>query len=132
MPKRDLSYYCVDELSECIADCRQTAGEHLRSEVLAEPGVSILHEEIFSNFTTARRACVLYGTKTDAGRVEGINVFLKYSTRQEGTNVKYPMREELILGNLCCDDFYPYMIPLMPFNKCKPFSQNQIPPNWKD
>ena len=44
LPKRDLSYYCVDELSECIADCRQTAGEHLRSEVLADPSVSILHE----------------------------------------------------------------------------------------
>jgi hypothetical protein len=135
LPKRDLSYYCADELSECIADCRQTAGEHLRSEVLAKASVAILHEEIFSNFTAARCACILYGNKTDAARVEGVNIFLKYSTRPESTNViVYPMKEELILGNVCCDDFKsPYFnIPLMPFNRCKPFGMDDIPDIWDE
>lgn len=128
---RELSYYCADELSECIDDCKKAGGDHLRNTVLSDPSVSILNEEIFSDFLTARRACMLYGKKTDTSRVEGINVFLKYSTR-ESVNVRYPLGQELILGNICCDDYWPYNVQLMPFNKCKPFGYNQIPENFEN
>jgi hypothetical protein len=131
MPQRPVSYYCDQELTECVDDCRQAAGVHLKSDLLRDTRISPLDMEIFSNFTAARRACVLLNRATKDS--EGINVFLKYSTRLDhelNANV-YPYAQELFLGNLCCDPLY-FDISLFPFNKCKMWNLDDIPFNLED
>jgi hypothetical protein len=127
LPKRPLSYYCNDEVRECIDDCKIAAGIEIRNEPIKQLDTSVLDINIFSNFTTARRACVLYST--DTGKIDGINLFLKYST---GDNQKliYPFSQELYLGNICC--YWSYNINFFPFNNCKQWNRGEVPSNFED
>ena len=36
LPQRPLSYYCNDEVRECIDDCKIAAGEELRNEQIKQ------------------------------------------------------------------------------------------------
>ena len=131
LTQRALSYYCEQELDECVNDCKLAAGVHLKSEQLQESSVSPLSIEVFSQFQTARRACVLLNrTTTDAS---GVNVFLKYSTRLDGEENadRYPAAQELLLGNLCCDPLY-FNIALFPFHKCKMWNLDDLPFDLED
>jgi predicted metal-binding transcription factor (methanogenesis marker protein 9) len=114
LPKRPLSYYCDDELNECIEDCKIAAGHKLRNTEIQKPDASALDLEIFKNSLTARRACLIYNT--DALRPNGVDVYLRYGTGF-GFKEKYPYTQELLLGKLCCYEFQ--KIPLFPFNKCQ-------------
>jgi len=78
LPKRPLSYYCDDELKECIDDCKIAAGLSLRNEPIKNINLSVLDMNIFDDFLSARKACMIYN-KT-ASKPKGFEVFLRYST----------------------------------------------------
>ena len=124
LTKRPLSFYCDQGLSECIEDCQKAAGVHLRSDMLQETSVvSPLDVDIFSKMVTARRACVLFNRPTV--KLQGVNVFLKYSTRRDTEpSVNYPAKQELLLGNVCCEVYFG--IPLFPFNRCQMWDHDDI------
>ena len=88
MPKRPLSYYCSDEVNECIDDCKVAAGLTLRNEPIKSIENSVLNLEIFRNFTAARKACMLYNK--DALKPNGVEVYLRYSTGS-GYKTMYPV-----------------------------------------
>jgi len=120
---RPLSYYCDDELNECLEDCKHAVGQELRNEPVKLMENSVLDLEIFSNFTTARRACLEYNKTTV--KTVGVNVYLKYSIGNGLQQRKYPFTQELFLGNVCCETYQGN--PLYPFNKCKQWDNGDIP-----
>jgi hypothetical protein len=125
---RPLSYYCDDELNECLDDCKHAVGEELRNEPVKLMENSVLDLEIFSNFTTARRACLEYN-KTTVKNI-GVNAYLKYSVGNDTQKRMYPFTQELFLGNICCE--YYQGTTLFPFNKCKQWNNGDVPANFTD
>jgi hypothetical protein len=125
---RPLSYYCDDELNECLEDCKRAVGEELRNEPVKLMENSVLDLEIFSNFTTARRACLEYN-KTTVKNI-GVNAYLKYSVGNDTQKRMYPFTQELFLGNFCCETYQ--NIALFPFNKCKEWKNGDIPGHFED
>lgn len=91
MPKRNLSYYCDDELKDCIEDCKVAAGITLLNDKIKDKETSALDIEIFSSFPEARKACIVYQKNTVW--LEGVDVYLRYGT-SEGSGHKqfYPVR----------------------------------------
>lgn len=88
MPVRPVSYYCADELKECIDDCKIAAGLTFRNKPIQSTDISPLDIDIFSEFTTARKACVIYNR--DALRTKGVEIYLRYSTGN-GEKRLYPV-----------------------------------------
>jgi len=89
MPTRPVSYYCADELKECIEDCKIAAGLTLRNNRIQSNDLSPLDIDIFSEFQTARKACMLYNR--DALRTKGIDIYLRYSTGNK-EKALYPVK----------------------------------------
>ena len=121
LPKRPLSYYCDDEVDECVEDCKIAAGIKLRNEEIKKPDVSVLDLEIFRNSLTARRTCLVY--KRLATRPNGVDVYLRYGTGY-GFKEKYPYSQEMLLGKLCCYTYFG--IEWFPFNKCTDWLQGEL------
>lgn len=123
LPTRPTSYYCHQESRECIDDCKIAAGEQLRNGMIQNQEISALDIDVFANFDTARRACILY--RKDTTKKEGIFIYLRYTTGSSYMKKLYPYSQTMYLGHICCETYFD--IQLFPFNKCKDWNRGEIP-----
>jgi len=73
-----LGNICCQRTCNCEDDCKIAAGLTFRNTPIQSTDVSPLDIDIFSEFTTARKACVIYNR--DALRTKGVEIYLRYST----------------------------------------------------
>lgn len=121
------SYYCQDEIDECLQDCKMAAGDYLRSDKLKDKDSSVLDVKPLSEFKSSRRACLVYGRDSPP---TGINLYLRYSVGNEDFKKRYPFTQALDLGFVCCKTDFGY--PLFPRFMCSEWGYNEYPDEIDD